>query len=509
MSQTINLSSLTTKTDVELQSIADALKSLSDKNKYLKIKNVFPDEGPFRRELYTPHLEFMAAGLTHRFRVFTGGNRSGKSFTIGTELTFHCTGEYPKWWTGKVLRKPTTVWIVGESGALYRDSLQKLLFGNPGEEVGTGLLPLASKNNGVGIIDWAYMPGTPNGIGSCTIRHTKGHVVSIVVKTNEMSREQFQAAKVSLVVFDEEPREDIYVECLMRLMGAGTEPGIAMLAFTPLKGLSNVVLRFLPNGQFPDRGCPIDDPERYICRVEWQDVPHLSEQDKKDMLSEIPLNEQDARTKGIPTLGSGRVYPTDEKFVFVPAFKIPDYWPRAYGYDFGWHATAAVWVAQDPVTKVKYVYAEYKQGKVADYVHAQNVKAKGDWIPGVADPSGGGRRDDGTLKIEYMTKVLGLKLIPGYNALNTGIGSLVNDFESGQTKIFDHLEGLKKEYRLYKFDIHDPNKPARNQEDHELDALRYCLSRFDDVAVSQEEHDYPYDDTDYGSDNTRDKDSGY
>lgn len=470
---------------LELKQKLDTLQSYQ---KYHKLDFIFPDTGDYRRELYKPHLEFMKAGATHRFRVFCGGNRSGKSFTMAAELAYHITGDYPEWWEGKRIKKLTTVWVVAESGALFRDSLQKLLFGEPGEDVGTGLLPLAEKNNGVGIIRYSAMQGTPGAIGTALCRHKKGHNVSIVIKTNEMSREQFQAAKVGIVAFDEEPREEIYTECLMRLMGAGKEPGILMMAFTPLKGLSNVVLKFLPNGQFPERGSPIDDPEKYICRVEWADVPHLSEQDKNEILKNIPPNERDPRSKGVPSLGSGRIYPIDDEFVFVKPFQIPDYWPRAFGLDFASYAgyTAAVWIAQDPMSKTKYVYAEYKRRHVSDEVHVMSIQARGKWIQGVADPSGGGRRDNGDLRLDFYRK-LGLNLVPGENAFLTGIAKTLNEFESGKTKIFDNLLELKKEIATYRFDSKDPNVAARNQEDHVLDALRYLLSKFEWVAKSIED----------------------
>ena len=491
--------------------LAEKLQALSEHHKYHKLKYVFPSTGPFRRELYAAHCAFFKAGKDKRFRVFCGGNRSGKSFTTGCEISFHATGEYPEWWEGRVLKKPQQIWIVAESGALFRDSLQKLLFGEAGEDVGTGLLPLADKNNGVGIVDYKAMPGTPGTVGSCIIKHKKGHFVSIIIKTNEMQREQFQAAKVDIVLFDEEPKEEIYVECLMRLMGTGTkEPGIAMFAFTPLKGLSTVVLRFLPNGQFPERGSPIDEPEKYICRVEWQDVPHLTEADKAALLKEIPPNERDARTKGIPALGSGRIYPVEEEFVVIKPFQIPEYWPRAYGLDFGWTATAAVWVAEDPTTKVRYVYAEYKRGKLIDDLHIEAVKSKGQWIRGVSDPSKGSRRDDGTLRVDYF-RSKGLSLEEGENALAAGISRLHSQFETGSLKIFSNCQELIKEYRLYRYDTKDPNHPARNQEDHILDALRYLDSKFEWVSSSllDQEEDDRNDFWKQKKRSTRDRTTGY
>jgi hypothetical protein len=53
---------------------------------------------------------------------------------------------------------------------------------------------------------------------------------------------------------------------------------------------------------------------------------------------------------------------------------------RAYGMDVGWNRTAAVWRAPDPGSGVI-----YHQGEPAS--HAQTIRGRGDWIPGVIDPA--------------------------------------------------------------------------------------------------------------------------
>jgi len=52
---------------------------------------------------------------------------------------------------------------------------------------------------------------------------------------------------------------DIYVECLLRTM---TNEGIMILTFTPLQGLSNVVLSFLSEGS-------IEHPELSLTLKVW------------------------------------------------------------------------------------------------------------------------------------------------------------------------------------------------------------------------------------------------
>lgn len=463
----------------KLLSIAEAIQTLTENRRYNLLSTVYPDKGPYSRDKYPVSLEFFKRGTQHRIRAFIAGNRSGKSFTGATELAYHATGRYPDWWEGRRFKKAINSWVVCESGQLWRDSLQQLLLGAPGD-VGSGLIPKDS------IIDTRSMPGVPGAIGQIIVKHKSGGHSYIVVKTYEMGREQFQAAKLDCILFDEEPPEEIFSEALTRTMGAGSEPGMVMLLFTPLKGLSNVILKFLPNGIIPPGGVHPDNSQKWVCQLAWENVPHLSEEDKAMMLAEYHPNERDARSKGIPALGSGRVYPLLEEAITVKPFQIPEYFNRAFGLDFGWNNTACIWGAQDPVTNIIYLYGEYKKGKLADYQHVYAIQQRGDWIPGAADPSGGGRRDDGRMKIDYYRQ-LGLNLVPGYNSLAPGIGMIYTMLDSGALKVFSNLEMFLSEFRVYRYDTKDPNKIARNQDDHLLDALRYLISQFDIISMS--EHD--------------------
>lgn len=462
-----------------LLTIARAIQAFSEHKKYNLIDSVFPDEGPFARSLYHKHVDFFTAGATHRFRVLGGGNGSGKSFSGAYELCLHMTGQYPDWWKGVRFKKAIKCWVVCESGSLWRDSMQQCLLGNVGEELGTGLIRKDMLH------DTKSMPGVPGSIGQIQTKHIKGGISSVTVKTFEMGRNQFQAATLDLIIFDEEPPEEIYSECITRLRGVKgvKEPGKCMMMFTPLKGLSEVVMRYLPNGRFPPGGTHPEHKERYAIAISWDDAPHLTEEDKATMIAEMPPNERDARTKGIPALGSGRVYPISEDDVTVSMIEIPDYFPRAYCMDFGWNETSALWLAQDPVTQVIYVYSEYKRGKLPDSQHAYAIKERGEWMAGAADPSGGGRRDDGRMRIDYY-RSLGLDLHPGYNSIVTGISQIYNMLEAGTLKFFNNLHMLLDEFRVYRYDAKDPNKIARNQDDHLLDALRYGISIFEMIAVS-------------------------
>ena len=186
-------------------------------------------------------MEFFAAGLEHMERAFIAANRSGKSTCAGFEGTLHATGRYPEWWAGRRFAGPVTFWAAGEDIRSMRESLQPLLFGPPGA-IGTGMIPgddiVGQPTSGRGV---------PDSIDSAAVRHVSGGVSRIVLKTYEQGREAFQAAKIQVCWLDEEPPAAIYTEALTRLMATepGEQNGTMMCTFTPLRGMSDVVMSFL------------------------------------------------------------------------------------------------------------------------------------------------------------------------------------------------------------------------------------------------------------------------
>lgn len=65
----------------------------------------------------------------------------------------------------------------------------------------------------------------------------------MALKSYDQGRRIFQGEEKDVVWFDEEPPVDVYEEALIRTMTTG---GITMITFTPLQGMSAVVLSFLP-----------------------------------------------------------------------------------------------------------------------------------------------------------------------------------------------------------------------------------------------------------------------
>ncbi len=210
-----------------------------------RIFDLYPEAGPLRRELYAKHMEFYSASAVHDEVAFIAANRSGKSLCASYAATCHLIGWYPPWWEGRRLDRPVVCWAAGEDAKAVRESLQTHLFGPP-EGIGTGLIP------GNLIERITMRGGIPDAIDFGQIRHPKG-TSRVIMKAYEQGRESFQAGKVDVGICDEEPIAAIYSEFLTRTMATvpGERNGLLMSTFTPLRGVSDVVLMFLPGGQFP------------------------------------------------------------------------------------------------------------------------------------------------------------------------------------------------------------------------------------------------------------------
>lgn len=431
-----------------------------------KLFTYYPDDGPLRRELYKKHMLFFEMGASCSIRCFMAANRVGKSEGGGGyEMTLHLTGRYPKWWKGAMFDAPVNAWSAGDTGKSVRDIIQAKLLG-PWGQFGTGLIPKED------IVKWTSKSGVPEAVDTLTVKHYDqdglydGNSI-IAFKSYDQGRESFQGTEQDVIWLDEESNESIRSECILRLM---TTNGILMETFTPLRGLTPVVMTYLPDGECAD-GIAVNG-QRAMIMAGWDDVPHLTEAQKALMLSETPPYLRDARSKGVPSLGAGAIYPVPESEVFIDDFAVPQHWVRLYALDVGWNRTAALWGAWDRDSDTIYCYAEHYKGQAEPSIHADAIKARGK-IPGVIDPAARGRsqRDGEQLLQNY--KDLGLQLTLANNGVESGILEVWQRLSTGRLKIFKSLVSLKSEYRIYR---RDEKGHIVKQNDHLMDTMRYLIN---------------------------------
>lgn len=405
-------------------------------------------------------------------------HNSGKSEAGSYATTLHLTGDYPDWWKGKRFDHAIRAWAAGTTNEKTRETVQEKLCGSLEREpdddpqkavgLGTGMIP------GDKIVNVEYHPGIRSSIKNVWVKHKSGRNSQLTFKSYEQGREAFEGSSVEIAWLDEESPQDVYLECLVRTM---TTNGIVYLTFTPLNGLTDVVLLFMPGGDVP----PVQDKGRFVVQAEWDDAPHLTEKAKTELYRTLPPHQRDARSKGRPQLGSGAIYPVPETDISVQPFDIPRHWPRVYGLDVG-TCTAAIWGAQDPDTETWYMYREYYREGEEPAVHAAAIKGAGSWIPGVIDPAARGRSQIDGRRLLEMYKDLGLDVEPSNNAVESGLFEVWNAMTAGKFKVFSTLTRWFQEFRLYR---RDEKGRIVKKFDHLQDAGRYLFLSGRDRAKVQ------------------------
>jgi phage terminase large subunit-like protein len=391
-----------------------------------------------RYKPYPKQRLFHAEGLIHRERLLRAGNQLGKSYSSGAEAAYHATGEYPDWWEGRRWNKRTRGWVSAPSGELVRDGAQRILLGPVGEW-GSGWLPKAS------IVDIVRSRGIPDLADTVIVKHVSGGQSRIKFKTYDQGRIRWQAETLEWVSFDEEPPEDIYTEGLTR---TNATSGIVWLAFTPLLGMSEVVRRFLTE----------ESPDRVDINMTLDDADHIPLEQRERIIASYSEHEREARTKGTPILGSGRIFPVAEEAIACDAFAIPSHWAQIGGLDIGWdHPTAAVRLAWDRDADVVYVTHTHRLREATPLIHAATLKPWGDWLPW-AWPHDGLQHDKGSGEmIAQLYRKQGLRMLPHSaeyegdrgNGVEAGLLDMLDRMNTGRFKVFRHLSEWFEEFRLY------------------------------------------------------------
>lgn len=421
---------------------------------------------------YPRQIEFHNAGATFRERLFRAGNQLGKTWSSAYEIAYHLTGLYPDWWKGKRWARGVTGWALGQSMQSTRDTIQRLVLGRP-EEWGTGTIP---KKHIIG--EPKRAAGVADSVDCVFVRHISGGLSRLYFKSCEQGREKLQGETLDFAAIDEEPPLDIYTEVLTR---TNATKGIVWITFTPLLGMSDVVRRFLQE----------KNPDRADINMTIDDVAHYSEEDKRRIIDSYPAHEREARAKGIPILGSGRVFPVAEELLRVDPFSLPDSWPRICGIDFGIdHYTALAWLAWDRDSDTIYLYDAVRVRGVPDatppYV-APTIKVRGDWVP-VSWPHDGLQTEKGSgIQLAEQYRHQGVNMLyekaslpetgteegikTSRYSVEAGIMSMLHYMQAGRFKVFAHLNDFWDEYRLY----HRLDGKIVKEDDDLISAVRYAF----------------------------------
>ena len=409
---------------------------------------------------YEKQIEFHEAGATARERLLMAGNQLGKTLAGGFEVAMHTTGIYPSWWKGRRFDRPTVGWACGVTGEVVRDTIQKILVGRPGQP-GTGAIPKDA------IAELVSARGIPDLLDTIKVKHVSGGISIIGLKTYAAGREKFQGETLDFVWFDEEPPMEIYTEGLTRT-NVGASP--VWMTFTPLMGVSSVVKRFLHEKS--------DDRHKVVMTID--DVNHYSDDEKKTIISSYPAHELEARTKGIPVLGSGRIFPVSENDIAIDHREFPPHWPRIGGMDFGWdHPFAAVELVWDRDADVVYVSRTHRLREATPVLHAATLRAWGKELPWAWPRDGRRETLEGAgvaLAEQYREQDLNLlfehaQFPDGSVSVEAGLMEMLTRMQTGRFKVFKHLNDWWEEFRLY----HRKDGKVFKEGDDLMSATRYAI----------------------------------
>ena len=445
-------------TIAELREIEQTLVAALERKTYNKLDYFKP---------YPKQQEFLDAGKFKRERLLMAGNRLGKTEVGAYEATLHATGLYPKNWRGRIFDAPTLGWVAGETSLETRDVCQTKLIGPPGVDsmTGSGMIPRDL------IIDKSLARGVTDAIDTVQVKHVTGGVSIVRFKSYDQGRSKFQGQGCDWVWLDEEPTIDIYAEALARI---GEKDGAIWITFTPINGPTAVVLRFTDEPTY-DRG--------YVPMT-IDDVPdiggHLSPQTKQRMIDGYLPHEREARARGVPALGSGRIFTTAEANIVEPPLEfIPAHWHKLWGLDFGiGHPFAAVLVLWDKDADVIHVHHTIRMADALIISHAAAMKRVAASVP-VAWPRDGTERDRNSgepLASQYKKHELRMAYEhatweDGSVSTWAGIKEWDEREKTGRLKVAAHLTEWFEERRFY----HMKDGQIVKIKDDLMSATRICL----------------------------------
>lgn len=413
---------------------------------------------------YPKQLEFHQMGATKRERLLMAANQVGKTLSAAAELAIHLTGQYPTWWKGRRWERSIRAWAGSKTSEVTRDTVQRMLLGDPKDKAqwGTGMIP------GDCLVRTTSRQGISDAVDSILVKHTSGINSTLGLKSYDQGREKWQGETLDVLWNDEEPPLDIYMEGLTRTNATN---GMVFTTFTPLLGMSEVVRMFLV-------GDAKDNPARHVTSMTIYDAKHFTPQQIKDIIASYPVHERDVRTKGIPALGSGRIYPVAEEAISIQPFEIPKWWGVIGGIDLGWdHPTAAVKLAHDRDTDIVYVTNCYRVREQVPLIHATALKGWGEKMPW-AWPHDAYQRDKKGERFREIYEQHGLTMLgshatfdDGSNSVEAGVTEILERMQTQRFKVFTPCLDWFEEFRLY----HREEGLIVKQYDDLMDATRYAM----------------------------------
>lgn len=426
---------------------------------------------------YRPHVkQEMFHSSDAKRRLYIGGNRSGKTTGGVIEDLWWLTGRHPY---RKTPEPPVRGRVVGVD---FLNGIQKIIL--PEFQRWT---PVSDLRGG----SWTTAYDKLERV----LHFENGSFVEFMSYDQDLDK--FAGTSRNFIHFDEEPPEDIYTECRLRLVDTG---GDLWLTMTPVEGMTWIYDKIYLPGQ---RG----ENRIKVIEVAIEENPHLNITEIQEVLSELDADEREARGKGKFVQLGGLIYKHFDpepgghhvlKEVIIP----PKDWLWGASLDHGFNnATAWLWHAVNPDGRVLTFYEHYQSGWTIDS-HAKEVLRIGiehfqrppDFY--IGDPSI--RNTDpitGTSIQQEYTKY-GIPIILGNNDVSAGIVRVAGYLKERADgipnwRVTPNCLNLIKEMQRYRWKTY-ANRKLQNsnnaqetphkKDDHACDSLRYFIMSRPDLT---------------------------
>ena len=400
-----------------------------------------------------------------------GGNRSGKTECGAVESVYLARGIHPY----RQNKDNVFGWVVSLSQQVQRDVAQSkvLSYINPSWIVDVSMLSGKKDSLKYGVID------------QIRIRNVFGGISVIGFKSCDQGREKFQGSSLDFVWFDEEPPEDIYDECRMRVLD---KCGDIFGTMTPLKGLTFIHDKIYLNQE--------NDPEIWYEFMEWGDNPYLDSLQVASLTKTLSNDQLESRRYGRFKASSGLVYPEFDEQIHVlkQPFNIPLEWQDTISIDPGLNnPLSAHWYAVDYDGNIYVVAEHFEAGRDVCY-HSDMIKKISkslNWktdgcgrYHAIIDSAANQRTLASSKSVTELFYDFGIIANPNVNKdMFSGIQRVkqylkVNDNKS-RLYIFPSCVNLIRELKTYRWGTGENPKKI---DDHALDELRYYVMTKPDNA---------------------------
>lgn len=231
---------------------------------------------------------------------------------------------------------------------------------------------------------------------------------------------------------------------------------------------------------------------KHVTFMTIDDAEHYTDEEREAIVAAYPAHEREARAKGIPVLGSGRIFPVPEEDIKVEPFSLPKFWPRIGGLDFGWdHPSGAVELAWDTESDVVYVTKAHRASQQTPAMQAITLKPWGTWLPWSWPRDGRRETLEGAgIALAKQYKEQGMNMLgthaqfaDGSVSVEAGLMEMLDRMQTGRFKVFSNLNDWFEEFRLY----HRKDGVVVKLRDDLMSATRYGVMMLRKSAVNPAE----------------------